>query len=186
MLTHLQTTLCFSSTSLVKSKSAGNKYVLWYPNTTTSAARTVNTTSGSPASSCPVVYSEKISLGEAETSTPTAVDGAEVENAVDGDNGTRAETDTATFPWMSIDFGKSVRVTRVHILGGEDDQPLENLEVKVGHRDPKSPIDDSYPPMTSQLFGNTRYIYHQGGVSSKYTAVIEGVEFTMAPPGFIM
>ena len=82
--------------------------------------------------------------------------GAEVANAVDNDNGTRAETETATFPWLSIDFGQSLRVTRVQILGGEDGQPLENLEVKVGHRDPKSPVDESFPPMTSQLFGNTR------------------------------
>ena len=67
-----------------------------------------------------------------------------------------AETEEATFPWISIDFGKTVRVTRVQILGGEKEQPLENLEVKVGNRDPKSPIDDSYPAMTSQLFGNTR------------------------------
>ena len=156
----------------------------------------MNTSTGSPASSCPVVYREKISLGtteinrpchlytvgphsintqnledikntfsliifvvtaDMEASTPTIVQGAEAENAIDNDNGTRAETDTATFPWISIDFGKSMRVTRVQILGGEDDNPLENLEVKVGNRNPKSPIDNSYPAMTEQLFGNTRY-----------------------------
>ena len=150
----------------------------------------MNTSTGSPASSCPVVYREKINLGtteiirplpvihsintqnpedikkcsliilvvivDMEASTPTIVQGAGAENAIDNDNGTRAETDTATFPWISIDFGKSMRVTRVQILGGEDDNPLENLEVKVGNRNPKSPIDDSYPAMTEQLFGNTR------------------------------
>ena len=163
------TILCFVSQSLIKNKPASNKYVMWLPDTATSAARTVNTSSGTPASSCPVVYSEKISLTDVEVSTPTPVVGAEVANAVDNDNGTRAETVAATFPWISIDFLTSVRVTRVQILGGEDGQPLENLEVKVGNRNPKSPVDDSFPPMTSQLFGNTRY---DQCVSSKYIYII--------------
>lgn len=98
-----------------------------------------------------------IVIVDMEASTPTIMQGAEAENAIDSDNGTRAETDTATFPWISINFGKVLRVTRVQILGGEDDNPLENLEVKIGYRNPKSPIDDSYSAMTEQLFGNTRY-----------------------------
>ena len=42
-----------------------------------------------------------------------------VDRAIDGDNTTVAETVVASFPWVSIDLGRSVRVTRVQILGGK-------------------------------------------------------------------
>ena len=59
---------------------------------------------------------------------------------------------------MMIDLGLSYKVTKISILGDDNirDNPLHNLEVKVGGRNMKSPIDDSKPNGGSILFGNTR------------------------------
>ena len=57
-----------------------------------------------------------------------------------------------------IDLQGTHKVTKISILGDIDvtNNPLHNLEVKVGGRNMKSPIDDSKPNGGSILFGNTR------------------------------
>ena len=79
-------------------------------------------------------------------------------NAFDGDNTTAYVSKDAAYPYLQIDMGRSQRVTKVSILASfifrED--PIVNLEVKVGARSVKSPIDDSSPPPSQVLFGNTR------------------------------
>ena len=61
------------------------------------------------------------------------------ENAIDNDNTTLSQTvihqsANKKYPYLYIDLGKSMRVTKVSILGGDDIvlNPLMNLEVKVG------------------------------------------------------
>ena len=41
------------------------------------------------------------------------------------------------YPFLSIDLGRSFRVSRVHVLGGDDvtRHPLHHLEVRVGAHD---------------------------------------------------
>ena len=79
--------------------------------------------------------------------------------AFDGDNTTAYVSIVAAYPYLQIDMGRSQRVTKVSILGSFNfrEDPLVNLEVKVGARSVKSPIDDSSPPPSQVLFGNTRY-----------------------------
>lgn len=61
------------------------------------------------------------------------------ENAIDRDNTTLSQTiihnnANKKYPYLYIDLGRSFRVTKVSILGGDDLvlNPLMNLEVKVG------------------------------------------------------
>ena len=77
--------------------------------------------------------------------------------AWDGDDTTMFETTSQNYPWLSIDLGRSFRITKVYIQGGSDLAlaPLQNVEVRVGGRRAESPYDATKPSADSLLFGNS-------------------------------
>ena len=77
--------------------------------------------------------------------------------AWDGDSTTIFDSSLQNYPWISVDLGRSFHVTKVFIQGANDvdNNPLNNLEVRVGGRRAESPYDDSRPG-DILLFGNTQ------------------------------
>ena len=56
-------------------------------------------------------------------------------NAIDNDETSMAQTRTDyNYPYLAIDLGRYIRVSKVAVLGGDDvtTNPLLNLEVRVG------------------------------------------------------
>ena len=60
--------------------------------------------------------------------------GSDASAGVDGDNST-VSSDTGSYPYYLIDLSRSMRVTKLAVLGGDNValHPLENLEVRVGN-----------------------------------------------------
>ena len=116
-----------------------------------------NVPSASPTDECPVVY-KKWTEWNSYIWTATASDDGDATSTFDGYNETSYSSSSQNYPWIMIDLGATHKVTKVSILGDVNIQthPLNNLEVKVGGRNVKSPIDDSKPNGGSILFGNTR------------------------------
>ena len=146
------------SNNLYGSSPHGHKLHVWLPKTTVSNPRTVtNVPSASPTDECPVVY-KKWTEWNSYIWTATASDDGDATSTFDGYNETSYSSSSQNYPWIMIDLGATHKVTKVSILGDVNIQthPLNNLEVKVGGRNVKSPIDDSKPNGGSILFGNTR------------------------------
>ena len=78
--------------------------------------------------------------------------------AWDGDSTTFLNTPMKNNPWLSVDLGRSFRITKVYIQGANDiaANPLHNVEVRVGGRRAESPYDDTRPSENSILFGNSQ------------------------------
>ena len=68
-------------------------------------------------------------------------------SAIDGDYDTTFISRNTGKPWLSVDFGATYRVTKVHILLSDqlDEMHLtQNLEVKISGRNPVSPKDGTH------------------------------------------
>ena len=78
--------------------------------------------------------------------------------AWDGDSTTFINCQIKYYPWLSVDLGRSFRVTKVYIQGSTNikNHPLHNVEVKVGGRRAESPYDDTRPSGDALLYGNSR------------------------------
>ena len=66
----------------------------------------------------------------------SSADGGDAFNAIDNDNTTLAQTGTShLYPYLIIDMARSIRVTKVSILGGEEPftNPLMNMDIRVGN-----------------------------------------------------
>ena len=77
--------------------------------------------------------------------------------AWDGDSTTFIHSRIHNYPWISVDFGRSFRITKVYIQGALNinHHPLNNVEVRVGARRAESPYDDSRPG-DELLYGNSQ------------------------------
>ena len=54
--------------------------------------------------------------------------------SIDQDNTTTAETSTShAFPYLLVDLGRSMMVTKVAVMGGDVSKPLMNMDVRVGN-----------------------------------------------------
>ena len=56
-------------------------------------------------------------------------------HAIDNDESTMAQTQTHhLYPYLAVDLGRTYRVTKVAVLGGDDviRNPLMNLDIRVG------------------------------------------------------
>ena len=132
-------------------------YTTWTKKTSSNLATPRATPTVTPSTSsvpeCPVVWRSSwpaSGLGTDWTARyekwlPAEGDN-KAENAIDGDNTTLSQTiihqvASKKYPYLYIDLGRSFRVTKVSVLGGDDLvlNPLMNMEVKVG---PQETPDD--------------------------------------------
>jgi len=111
-------------------------WLLWTKKTTTNTARSVSTvTPETLEPECPVVWRQwphnNATIGSWTMSTSS---GSDASPGVDGDNST-VSSDTGSYPYYLIDLSRSMRVTKLAVLGGDNValHPLENLEVRVGN-----------------------------------------------------
>jgi len=118
-------------------------WLLWTKKTTTQASRSVTTMAPtSPEPECPVVWRkwapDDPALGLWTADLSTIKDSYVASNAIDKDNTTLAMTKkhgNNRYPYLLLDLGRSMRVTKVSVLGGIDSfkNPLMNLDVRVGN-----------------------------------------------------
>ena len=69
------------------------------------------------------------------TATLSSTDSGDASKAIDNDNTTLAQTGTGhSYPYLIIDMARSIRVTKVSVLGGEEpfNNPLMNMDIRVG------------------------------------------------------
>ena len=132
-------------------------YTTWTKKTSSTTAAPLTRPTVTPSTSntedCPVVWRSSwpaSGLGtdwsaRYEKWLPAEGDN-KAENAIDGDNTTLSQSiihhiASKKYPYLYIDLGRSFRVTKVSVLGGDDLtlNPLMNMEVKVG---PQETPDD--------------------------------------------
>jgi len=127
----------FSNYTNYKTSSTG--WNLWEKKTSKSSARSVSTTSAEVTDPCPTVWrrwpSNNSTIG-AWAATLSSVDsGSDAANAIDDDNTTVATSDKGhSYPYIQLDLGRKIRLTKVSFLGGDSprDNPIMNVDVRFG------------------------------------------------------
>jgi len=119
-------------------------WLLWTKKTTTQSARSVTTVAqNSPEDECPIVWRKWPWTGDDSLRTwmatlSTVQNDKDGWKAIDNDESTMAKTlnsNSNAYPYLLLDVGRAMRVTKVSVLGGADPfgNPLMNLDVRVGN-----------------------------------------------------
>lgn len=131
----------FSFSNYTNYKTSSSGWYLWEKKTSTSSVRSVTSPSiSAPEPECPVVWrqwpSDNATLGVWAPSLSSQEGGNDAGRALDGDEATEAQTSTGhLYPYLVLDLGRSMRVTKLAVLGGQDPalNPIMNLDVRVGN-----------------------------------------------------
>jgi len=116
----------------------GNEWILFKTVTSTSNPRNPSVSVGNDYQECPVVFREwslhadNTTFGEWTGKVSSTADG-QPSDIWDGDNSTTIRTNPSAFPWLQINFGKPMAITRLYLTAGNES--LTNLDFRIGDSD---------------------------------------------------